>query len=213
LRTVLRLGLPFALQTLAEVGVFALASVLAGRMSARAAAGHQLAITLAAFTFTMTLGIGAAAAVRVGHHIGQGDRAGARRSGFTALAIGAGFMTVPALLFLTLPAQLARLLTDDATVLSAAVPLVMIAAVFQLSDGTQAVAAGALRGAGDAKVPLWANLVGHWLIGLPIAILLGFSFEMGAPGLWWGLSAGLTAVALALAARFHFLSKREINRV
>jgi multidrug resistance protein, MATE family len=213
LGTILRLGVPFALQTIAEVGVFALTSVLAARMSATAVAAHQLAITLASFTFTVTLGIGAAAAVRVGHHIGKGDTPGARRAGFTAIGLSAAFMAVPAVAFLLFPHGFARLLSNDPSILAAAVPLVMIAAVFQLSDGIQATATGALRGAGDARVPLAANVLGHWMLGLPVAMILGLALGMGAPGLWWGLSAGLTVVAVTLVLRFHVISARDIARV
>jgi MATE family multidrug resistance protein len=94
-----------------------------------------------------------------------------------------------------------------------AIPLVHVAAIFQLSDGLQATAAGALRGAGDAHAPLYANLVGHWVIGLPVAVGLGFYMHMGAVGLWWGLSLGLTAVAVGLIGRFLWLSARPIRRV
>ncbi|MSP59567.1 MAG: MATE family efflux transporter [Myxococcales bacterium] len=209
---ILSFGFPLGLQFLAEVGVFALAGVLAGRMSARAAAGHQVAITLASLSFCVSLGIGAATSVRVGLHIGQGDTPGARRSGQLGLVSAAAFMSCSALVFLLLPGALARLLTDDSGVIAAAVPLVMIAAVFQISDGTQAVAAGALRGAGDTRVSLIANVICHYGIGLPIAIGLGFGAGMGAPGLWWGLTAGLTAVAIGLTARFLRLSSRAIRR-
>ena len=121
-------------------------------------------------------------------------------------------MSVAALAFLLVPAPLAWVLTDDPTVVRAAVPLVMIAAVFQLSDGAQAVAAGALRGAGDTRAPLWANVIGHYGIGLPVALGLGFGLGLGAAGLWWGLSAGLTAVAIALTTRFLVVSSRTIPR-
>jgi MATE family multidrug resistance protein len=104
----------------------------------------------------------------------------------------------------------ARLVTDQPQVIAAAVPILMIAAVFQLSDGLQAIGAGILRGAGDTAFPLGANLVGHWLVGLPIALYLGFHRNMGVAGLWWGLCAGLTAVAVLLLTRFNRLSKRAI---
>jgi MATE family multidrug resistance protein len=206
----LALGAPVGLQMLAEVGVFALVSVLAGRMSPTAAAGHQVAITLASFTFTVTIGIASAAAVRVGHRVGEGDTRAARHAGFVALRTGAAFMAGAALLFFAAPAALARILTNDAGVIAQAVPLVLIAALFQISDGIQSVGAGVLRGAGDNLVPLFANLVGHYAIGLPVAIALGFGLGMGPSGLWWGLLAGLTAVAIGLFARFERLSSRPI---
>jgi MATE family multidrug resistance protein len=102
------------------------------------------------------------------------------------------------------------LLTDEPAVITAAVPILLIAAVFQLSDGLQAIGAGILRGAGDTTYPLAANIAGHWLVGLPIALYLGFHRNMGIVGLWWGLCVGLTVVAVLLLERFNKLSKREI---
>ena len=119
-------------------------------------------------------------------------------------------MTLSALSFWLLPRQIASLLTDRADVLAASAPLLAVAAVFQISDGVQAVGAGVLRGAGDTRFAFLANLVGHYLIGLPIAVALGLVFGRGVIGLWWGLCAGLTAVAAGLLARFVRLSSREI---
>lgn len=212
-RTILRLGLPIGLQILAEVGVFATVSVLAGKLSATAAAGHQIAITLASFTFTVALGIGQATSVRVGLHVGRGDTPRARGSGRLGIGLGAAVMSASALAFLLAPAALARLLTDDPGVLAAALPLLRVAAVFQIFDGVQVVAAGALRGAGDARAPLYANLAGHYAVGLPVAIGLGFGAGLGAEGLWWGLCAGLVFVSIVLALRFERLASRPIARV
>ncbi|HEY2744516.1 MAG TPA: MATE family efflux transporter [Polyangia bacterium] len=212
-RTILRLGVPNGLQVVAEVGVFATVGVLAGRIGATSAAAHLVAITLASFTFCVTLGIGAATSVRVGVHVGAGDSAGARHAGLVGLGASATFMVASALSFFAFAPELAALLTDDRSVLAVAVPLLRVAAIFQLSDGLQATAAGALRGAGDPHAPLYANLVGHWVIGLPVAVALGFYAHRGATGLWWGLSLGLTAVAIGLIARFLWLSSRPIRRV
>jgi multidrug resistance protein, MATE family len=212
-RTILRLGVPMGLQVVAEVGVFATVGVLSGRMGATSAAAHQVAIALASFTFCVTLGIGAATSVRVGLHIGAGDTPAARHAGLVGLLASAAFMSTSALTFLVAAPALAGVLTNDATVLAVAVPLVHVAALFQVSDGLQATAAGALRGAGDPHAPLWANLIGHWLIGLPVAVGLGFYAHRGVSGLWWGLSLGLTAVAVGLIGRFLYLSSRPIVRV
>jgi MATE family multidrug resistance protein len=116
------------------------------------------------------------------------------------------------IVFISMPAQLARLFTNDAHVIAATVPLLRIAALFQLSDSIQAVAAGALRGAGDTRSTFVGNLLGHYVVGLPISIALAFVAGLGAPGLWWGLSAGLTAVAIGLSARFFWLASRPIAR-
>jgi len=211
-RRIVALGAPIGLQLLAEVGVFSLAGVLAAAMGKTTAAAHQVAITLASFTFSVAVGIGAAAAVRVGHAVGAGDARRARASGLASLALGGGVMSIGALVFVAAPATLARLLTDDAAVIAAAVPLIQIAAVFQISDGAQAIGAGALRGAGDTRATLVANLIGHYAVGLGISLVCGFALGMGAPGLWWGLSAGLTGTAAVLVARFLATTARPIRR-
>jgi len=211
-RRIFRLGLPVGLQLAAEVGVFALAGLLAGRMGKLPAAGHQVAINLASFTFAAALGIGAAVAVRVGHAVGAGDHRGAWRRGGIGLGLGFAVMSVGAIVFLIFPAELARLFSSDEAVVAAAVPLIRIAAVFQLSDGAQAIAAGALRGAGDTRAAFVANVIGHYGVGLGISLALGFGLAMGAVGLWWGLSAGLTATAIALVVRFRHLTSRPIAR-
>lgn len=207
------IGLPLGLQMGAEVGVFALVGLLAGRLGPDDLAAHHIALTLAAFTFTVALGVGAAASVRVGHAIGAGDGPGTRRAGLVAFAAGGAFMSCGALIFWLFPAQLASLLSNKPEVILASIPLLAVAAVFQISDGTQAVGAGVLRGAADTRFAFIANLLGHWFIGLPIAIYLGFHLSMGIVGLWWGLCAGLTAVGALLLLRFLRLSSRGIVAV
>jgi MATE family multidrug resistance protein len=127
-----------------------------------------------------------------------------------AVTGGIGFMLAGATIFALFPRAVARLLTNQEMVIAAAVPIFLVAAVFQLSDGLQAIGAGVLRGAGDTVFPLAANLAGHWLVGFPIALYLGFHRKMGIVGLWWGLCAGLTAVAVLLLFRFNRLSKTAI---
>lgn len=210
LRKALEVGVPVGLQMGAEVGVFALVGLLAGRLGPRALAAHQVALSLASFTFCWAMGIGMAGSVRVGWAVGARDTKAARRSGLMAFLGGAMVMSIFALVFWLAPAAPARLLSDQPDVIAAAVPLLAVCAVFQLSDGIQGVGAGVLRGAGDTRFAFAANLVGHYLVGLPVAILLGLHLGMGVNGLWWGLCAGLTAVALALFTRFLRLSSGEI---
>jgi MATE family multidrug resistance protein len=205
-----RVGAPVALHMGAEVGVFALVGFLAGRLGRAPLSAHQIAIALAGFTFTVAVGIGQAGAVRVGWAVGRRDGPAARWSGLVAFAAGASFMALSGLLFLLFPTALARLMTDDPGVLAATAPLLVVAAVFQVSDGVQAVGAGVLRGAGDTRFTFAANMVGHWIVGLPVALLLGSVAGLGITGLWWGLCVGLAAVAMALLARFLRLSSREI---
>ncbi len=210
-RRILRLGLPVGLQLCAEVGAFALANLLAARIGQLPAAGHQVAINLASFTFAMALGIGSAAAVRVGLAVGAGDHREARARGVTSLAVGAVMMSTGAIAFLLFPARLAGLFTDDPAVIAAAVPMLRVAAVFQISDGAQAIAAGALRGVGDNRAAFVANLIGHYAVGLGISLVCAFGLGMGAVGLWWGLSAGLTATAIGLLIRFRRITARPIQ--
>jgi MATE family multidrug resistance protein len=206
-----RIGLPIGLQMGAEVGIFALVALLAARVGTLQLAAHQVAITLASFTFTVALGVAAAGSVRVGLAIGARDRLATRTAGHVAFLGGVLVMGTSAALFALIPRAMARLVTDQEAVLSAAVPLLLVVAVFQLSDGTQAVGAGVLRGAGDTKFTLYANLFGHWCIGLPIALYFGFYRHHGVVGLWWGLCAGLTVVAVLLLVRFEKLSKTAIE--
>jgi MATE family multidrug resistance protein len=212
-RQVFRIGWPLAVTFLFEVGAFTVASVLAGRIGPGAAAGHQIAITIASFTFCFTMGVSSATSVRVGRAVGRGDSEGARRSGFAGLLASFAYMGACALMLAFFSEPIARLLSDRPEVLAAAVPLVQIAAFFQLSDGIQVTGAGALRGIGDTKFIQWANLFGHYLVGLPVAVGLAFGAHLGARGLWWGLSAGLTAVAIPLVWRFHRRSRGALVRI
>lgn len=193
-----RLGLPAALQMLLEVGVFATATVLAGRLSADALAAHQVALSAAAFNFMVPLGISSAASVRVGRAIGRVDPSGAARARWTAVLLGALFMSGAALVFFAAPAAVIRIFTDDAAVIATGAALLVVAAVFQLFDGVQVVVTGALRGSGDTRTPMLANLIGHWVLGLPIGYALCFWLDRGVVGLWIGLCTGLVSVALAL---------------
>jgi multidrug resistance protein, MATE family len=202
-RQAFRVGTPVGLQMGAEVGIFALVGILASRIGTLDLAAHQLVIGLASFTFTVALGVAAAGSVRVGLAIGARDAAGTRVAGHVAFIGGGAVMGVAALGFALFPGALARMVTNQESVIAASIPLLMVAAVFQLSDGIQAVGAGVLRGAADTRFAFIANLIGHWLIGLPVALYLGFARQMGIVGLWWGLCAGLTAVAVLLFIRFE----------
>ena len=119
-------------------------------------------------------------------------------------------MSVSALLFMSIPRLLARMLTNQTAIIEATLPLFFVAALFQLSDGLQAAGIGALRGAADTKFAFISNLIGYWVIGLPLSLLLGFHWNMGVVGLWWGFVAGLTCVAILVFLRFQALSAKEI---
>jgi len=207
----LKLGGPAASQVTLEVGAFAAATALAGGLAPVSLAAHQIAINYAALTFMVPLGIASAGAVRVGHAVGRRDPPGAARSGWTALLFAIVFMSAAAALFLSVPRLLLRAFTSDPGVLEVGVTLLFVAAIFQLFDGVQGVATGALRGLGDTRTPMLWNLAGHWFIGLPLGYALCFVFGMGVIGLWWGLSIGLIICGVALSIvwthRIHQLQR------
>jgi len=198
-KQLLGLGLPAATQLLMEMGVFGLATLLAARLTSTALAAHQIAINVASVTYMVPLGISSAAAVRVGQAVGRGDRPAAAAAGWTALALGAGFMTLAAVVFVSVPHWIVG------------VSLLYIAAVFQLFDGVQVVAIGALRGAGDTRTPMIWNFVGYWLLGLPVGYYLCFVAGYGVLGLWVGLSLGLIIVGSILLGVWARLSSRWLR--
>jgi MATE family multidrug resistance protein len=205
-----RVGLPIGLQLGAEIGIFAFVGILAGRLGTLDLAAHQLVIGIVSFTYTVALGVSSAGAVRVGIAVGARDAVATRRAGYAAFVGGTLWMGLAALLFATIPQPIARLISNQPDVIAAAIPLLFVGAVFQLSDGVQAVGAAVLRGAGDTHYAFVANVVGHWVIGFPIAIGLGFLMHMGIVGMWWGLCVGLSVVAVLLLLRFRKLSATEI---
>jgi multidrug resistance protein, MATE family len=197
-RTLLALGLPAASQVTLEVGVFAAVSALAGTLDPVSLGAHQIALNIAALSFMVPLGLSSAAAVRVGHAVGAGDSRRAVQAGWTAFAVGAAITGLVGVSFIVAPMPMLRAFTRDPQLLSIAVRLLAIAAVFQLFDGTQAVATGVLRGVGDTRTPMTMNVIGHWVFGLPIGWALCFRFGWGVAGLWVGLSIGLIFVAVVL---------------
>jgi multidrug resistance protein, MATE family len=204
IRELLRLGLPAAGQILIEVGVFATATVLAGKLATESLAAHHIVLTIAGTTFMVPLGISSAGAVAVGHALGRGDGAQAKRAGWIAIAMAAAFMAAMVLAMVAAPLVLLGTFTKNTDVLAIAVPLLSVAAVFQVFDGIQVTATGVLRGAGDTRTPMYANLVAHWVLGLPVGYFLCFSFGLGAVGIWMGLSAGLIVVgSLLLLVWWH----------
>jgi MATE family multidrug resistance protein len=209
----LRLGVPIGLQYVLEFGAFAFVALMMGWLGTRQMAGHQVAINLASLTFMVPLGVGDAASVLVGHAVGRSDPAGARGSARAALLCGAGFMSCTALVFLTAPGFLARLYTTDAGVVAVAAALIPLAGVFQVFDGLQVVAGGILRGLGETRVAMMVNVLGYWLLGLPVSWLLGIRAGWGPVGLWWGLVVGLAVVATVLLVRVRIALRRQQGRV
>lgn len=210
-RRVLALGSPLGLQIVLEAGSFAVVTFVVGAAGTRPLSGHQIALSVVSCTFQVALGVGAATSVRVGTAIGRGDAAATRRAGLVGIASGTVFMLASALVLFAIPRELSRMLTDDPHVIEASLPFMFVAACFQLGDGAQTVAQGALRGAGDTRFPLFVNLLGHWIIGLPLGLAL--HARLGPEAMWWGLTAGLFTVAVLATARFVVLTRKTIARV
>ena len=210
---ILRIGAPIGAQLWLEFGVFGAAGLLMGWMGTVAVASHQVALQLSAMTFMIPVGVAQATSVIVGQAVGRGDPRGARRGVGAGLMAGGGFMTVTAVLFLTLPEMLSRVFSADLEVGAVAALLLPIAGVFQVFDGVQVVAAGALRGVGDTRVPMILNLVGFWFVGLPVSAGLGFGLAVGPQGIWWGLAIGIGIVAVLLTLRIKRRFGRELRRL
>jgi MATE family multidrug resistance protein len=206
-----RLGFPAASQVALEVGVFAAATALAGRLDPLSSGSHQIALNVASLAFMVPLGLSSAAAVRVGFAFGAGDLQRAARAGWTALAAGAVIMTAIGLLFFLWPVPLLRVFTTDSRIIEIGVGLLAIAAAFQIFDGTQAVATGALRGISETRMPMIVNVIGHWLLGLPVGYALCFLLGWGVAGLWVGLSIGLVLAAIVLVGVWWRRTLRDLR--
>lgn len=211
LRELLRLGAPAAGQIGLEIAVFGAATMLAGRLSTASLAAHHIALNLASLTFMVPLGISSAGAVAVGQALGRGEPAEAKRAGWVALGFAGGFMTLAGLVFALAPHWLLGAFTTDPELLAIGIGLLRIAAVFQLFDGLQVAATGVLRGAAETRLPMVANLAGHWALGLPLGYYLCFARGMDAAGLWAGLSLGLIVVALLLVWYWRRLPLRAVS--
>jgi MATE family multidrug resistance protein len=204
----LRLGAPAAGQILLEVGAWNLATLSAGLLTPAALATHQIVMNYASLTYMVPLGIASAAAVSVGQAVGAGDGQRARRAGWLALGLGTGFMLLAATVFLIVPGPLIALYTRDPQVMALGVRLLWVVAAFEIFDGIQTVSTGALRGLGETRAPMLINLVGYWLLGLPLGLTLCFVLHRGIFGLWIGLTLALIVIAIALLARWQRESER-----
>jgi multidrug resistance protein, MATE family len=203
IRALLQLGLPAASGIILEVAAFGTATIMAAHLSPVALATHEIALSCAAYTFMVPLGISAAGAVAVGHAIGAGHMERARRAGWMAIALGVGFMVFAAFLFLFVPRPILEIYSRDPQVVLLGVHILTIVAAFQLFDGAQTVATGALRGLGDTRFPMAMNFVGYWIFGLPLGAWLCFHLKWGLSGLWTGLTLALIAIATMLVWRWQ----------
>ena len=204
---IIRVGAPIALTITAEAGIFATAAFLMGNIGTAQLAAHTVALQIAALAFQVPFGVGQAATIRVGFFYGARDKEGMRKAGWTGIAIGTGFMAITALAMLLMPMVLLTIYIDpwapeNTVLVGFALQYLMIAAAFQLFDGMQAVAAGALRGLQDTRMPMWIALFAYWVPGIGIALTLGFATPLQGTGVWIGLATGLAVAALLLTWRW-----------
>jgi MATE family multidrug resistance protein len=209
IRQLIVLGFPAAMQITLESGVFALVTTLIARLGAVPLASHQIALNTVALTYMVPLGISSAAAVRVGQEMGRKNPGGVRDAGGTAIFLGAVFMALASALLLIFPHRIARMYTPDESVIRSSITLLAAGAAFQLFDGIQTVATGALRGLGDTRTPMLCHFTAYWIIGLPLGWWLCFRLGWGAFGLWAGLSLALILIGVVLL----FAWRRAVQKV
>ncbi|HEY7751203.1 MAG TPA: MATE family efflux transporter, partial [Ignavibacteriaceae bacterium] len=201
IKKILRLGLPSGFQYFFEIGAFSFAVVMVGWLGEKQQAAHQIAINLASISFMAALGISLAGSILVGNAVGRQDITETRRAGFVAILLGASIMAIAGIIFISLHNFLPTLYVDDEVANSFASTLIIIAAMFQLSDGVQAVGIGILRGLTDVKIPTVITFTAYWIVGLPVGYILGFIFNLDVSGVWIGLLLGLTTSAILLTLR------------
>ncbi len=217
MKQLLVIGTPISMSFLLEYGLFSAAALLMGLISTTAITAHQISLQIAAILFMVPFGVGMAATVRVGHAVGRGDVASTSRAGFVAIAIGAVFMAMMTLAVIAVRYQIAFafLGTSEDVVRTAELvaTLLLVGTTFFVADGVQTVAAGALRGLNDTRIPMLMAAFSYWGLGFGVAYALAFWFNLGAIGVWIGLSCGTAAYAILLVGRFYMLTKRLRLRI
>ena len=203
IRRVVDLGAPIGVQMALEVGAFGMSLLMAGWLGVTTEAAHKVAIDVASMTYMAASGIAAAATIRVGNLRGAGKLPAARQAGFAAYWLTFAFMGAMGILLISTRHFVPYIYISDPQVVEQAATLLLIAALFQVSDGLQVVGLGALRGLEDVKVPSIVALLAYWVVALPLGYYLGFTLHLGAPGVWTGLLVGLTIVAGVLLLRFR----------
>lgn len=198
----IRLGVPNAAALLMEASMFAAVIVLSGRFGVEVAAANQIAFNYASNTFMIPLGISMAVTTRIGMAMGSDDLGKARMIGLSSMVLGAGFMLLSVMVIVLFGRDIAALYNDEALVIATAGSLMALAGVFQIFDGVQVCAAGALRGLEETQAPMRYAAIGYWLLAMPAAIVLAFVLDFGAAGLWWGLVIGLSVTATLGARKF-----------
>ena len=207
-KSILKVGIPSGMQGFFEIATFGMAVVMMGWISTTAQAAHIVAINMASLTYMAATGIAAAGGINVGADLGERNRKGIFMSGNAALLIAIGFMAICAIIMFTGRELLVRGYTQETKVIAIAVQLVVWGAIFQLFDGIQAVALGLLRGLQDVKIPTAITIFCYWVIGLPLSYYLGIYLNIGAVGIWMGLTASLVCSSILLPWRFYSRAKR-----
>jgi len=211
IRRLLTIGIPAGFQYFFEVGAFAASAIMVGWMGTMPLAAHQIALNLASISFMVAMGISSAGTIRVSNAVGRKDVVGTRVAGFCATFLCMVFMASAGLIFILFRFFLPALYLSDPAIIEISANLLIIVAFFQISDGTQAVGLGILRGITDMKIPTLITFAAYWLMGLPCGYLLAFKFNMGIYGIWYGLLISLTASATLMMLRFNAKSKNLIN--
>lgn len=209
IKEILSVGVPNGMSAFMEVSMFAMVALFMGMLGTTIVAGHQIAINIGSIIFMIPLGFSSAISVRVGTYIGKNDRENARLAGYAGIFLCVLVAIVMATVLVTIPELLVSIYTNDTQVTEIAVVLLLMAAIFQVSDGLQVSGAGALRGLKDTTIPMIVNFIAYWVIGLPIGYLIGIYWKFGPTGLWVGLIAGLTVAAILHNVRFYQLIYRS----
>jgi MATE family multidrug resistance protein len=208
IKKILNIGIPTGFQHFFEVGAFAFSAVMIGWLGSKPLAAHQIALSMASITFMIILGISAAGTIRVGNALGRKNILEVREAAFSAILLAASIMACFAASFIIFRNFLPTLYIGDTEVIPIAASLLVIAALFQVSDGVQAVGLGVLRGITDVKIPMLISLIAYWIIGFPVGYYLGFIMNFGVQGIWIGLLLGLTIAAIFFTRRFHQKTKK-----
>lgn len=210
IKQVLKIGAPVAMQFVFEIGAFAGAALIAGKIGATEQAAHQTAITLAAMTYMMASGIASAATIKIGNSFGNKNYFRLQKFATVSYHLVIVFMLICALIFAVFNQYLPYIISKDLTVIAMAAPLLIIAGMFQLFDGTQVVGLGVLRGMGDVNIPTFITFFAYWVVGLPIAYYLGIELQIGVKGIWYGLTLGLLTSSVLLFLRYRYMIQKKL---
>ena len=212
-KRLLKLGIPTSLQGFFEVTAFGAAAIMAGQISKEAQAAHQIAINLASISFLICTGIAMAATIRVGNQFGLNNLLGIRKAGFSAILQVAFFMFCTSIIYIIFRKFFPSLYINNEEVIQIAAGLLILASIFQIPDGVQVASAGALRGLQDVNIPTVITFVAYWIIALPLSYFLAFHKQLGASGIWIGLTIGLSITAIFMTYRFHKHSIRKLRKL